>query len=344
MKKITYAIITALILSLCLGITSFAADKPVATFSEDFREMYFNDFTYYQRDITGFSTNYEVDYELNYTEVYEYDAETGEDVLVSVGNEYYDKDNPFFADYKLSKSQEKIVDTVEILGDKIIVNITVHYKDSTTFSVDLIHEDYLDEYDALKSGKSNNFTIEYDWPDDNIVLVSKEILTENAAEKINVRSSESIYDFQSIYCNSEDGMLIYAPGIMMTFDDKYYYLDYAENKFADEETFWMELDYDSEFIFHEITDETVVQNIKLAEEAYYADDYGYLYNDELANDVSYFFLIIIFGVIPGIIFVITLVFAFIKKKTYRKLLFTASFLTLAEIIVFIFFMVVSNYK
>lgn len=344
MKKIRYIIITTFILSLCLAFTSFAAEKPTVTFSEDFKTMYFDDYTYYQRDLNGFESAIDIEYICYPEEHYEYDAEIGQDVLVSVENNYIDEGNPVYAEYKLSATQEKTVKSIDIAGDDIIVYITVYYKDGTSLTVDLLREDYIDDYEALKEGKSDNYLIEYGWPEDNYVKVTKDNLIENEATEIKL--DYYLYDFQYIYITSEDEVLTYTPGYMYTIENEYYYLDFEENDIhgVDYEFFYSVEESGITVKLHKITDEKVLENIKIAEEKYYDDDLGFIYDDELASNISYVFLIIIFGVIPGIIFVVTFVFAIIKKKTYRRLLFTASFFTLAEIIVFIIFMIIANYK
>ncbi len=346
MKKITYVLITALILSLCLGITSFAmptensSSTNTVKFSEDFRTMYYKDYEFHQKNVIGFHTYVLVDYE-DYEdyEIAEFyaDSVTIEENWVSIA------DGTHYTNYELSDSQKNTVDYVEIFGDDIIVNVTVYYKDGTSLMLDLLRDEYMDDYEALKSGKYDNYQIEYDWPEDNTVNVTKEILTQNPAETINI-DDYNIYDYQNIYLHNQDGTLSFTPGYLVTLDESNYYLDLNENNIKDEEAFYEVFGLRSKFTLHKITDDAVLEDIRLAEEAYYEDDYGYLYNDKLANTISFFFLIVIFGIIPGIIFVISLVFAIIKKKTYRKLLFATSFFTLAEIIVFIIFMVITNFK
>ncbi len=338
MKKFTYIIITALILSLTMGIASFAAEKPVITFTEDFKTMYFNDYEYYQMDLTGFESNVSFTYDEYYSEIYEYDPELGQDVLVSVENEYYNEENPAFANYKLSEAQKKTVSTIDIYGDEIIALVDVHFKDGGKYSLTLLREDYVDDYNSLKSNESNQYKIEYSWPEDNYVNATKNQLLTGKTKEID--PLEYLYDYEYVYINSEDGMLTYTPGLLWILDDTYYYVSYEENKITNEDDLFMM----DKVILHEITDETVVEALKVAEDKYYADDYGYLYDDDLAHEISYVVLVTIFGVIPGFICLITFVFAFIKKKTYRKLLFATSAFLLLEIIVFAIFMVTTNFK
>ncbi len=354
MKKFIYVVITVLILSIGLNVTSFATatavvDKiegavppkrenaPVITFSDDFKTLYYNGFTYYQKDLSLFESYIGTDFETdaNYYEDY--------DDVISTD----DYDLIYYADYELTEKQEKTVKFVDVSGDDIIVYITVYYKDGTSLSLDLLREDYLDDYDNLLSEKYTNYEVDFEYPGGNIVKVDREILFENEKEAVNNKEFYNDYMIEYVYIHSDDGALSYQPGLVVIFGDEYYYFSYEENNLYPDyydysffDLYWSE----SDIYVHKITNEQVVAELQDAEQAYYEDDLGYLENDELANSVSYFFLILIFGVVPGIAFIVSLIFAIIKKKTYRKLLFTVCGFTLAEIITFIIFMVLISTK
>lgn len=344
MKKFVNVIITVLILSFALGITSFATatpiqqnvDVPVITFSDDFRTLYYNGYTYYQKDLTLFESYIGIDYEIDgdYYEAY--------DSVISTDD--YDIIN--YADYKLTEKQEETVKSVDVSGDDIIVYLTVYYKDGTSLYLDLLREDYLDDYDNLLSEKYANYEVDFEYPDGNIVKVDRKVLFENEKQAVNSEEFYADYMTQFVYLHSDDGALSYQPGLVVKLGDDFYYFSYEENNmYPDYEYSFFDLYWSETDVYvHKITNEQVVTELQDAEQAYYEDDFGVFENEELANSISYFFLILIFGVIPGIVFVVSLVFAIIKKKTYRKLLFTVCGFTLAEIITFIIFMIVASIK
>lgn len=344
MKKFIYVIITVLILSISLSVTSFAAGTEkntesfyFATFSDDFRTMYYKGYEYHQKNLKHFDTYIAKDISIDSYEFDEAQASVFADSILSdtkyIGN----------VSYELSDSQKETVESVMIDGTDIIVYLTVNYKDGTAYSLDLLREDYTDDYNALSTGANDDYEIDFEWPEGNTVNTNKSKLTQNKSESISINQFDN-FEYYLVYLHSEDRYLSYTAGVVLSDDDKYYFIDNAENNasaYVDiYEFMWMS----SEKVVHEITDEELLAEIKAAEEEYYADEYGYLENDKLANTISYFFLVLLFGVIPGIAFIVSLIFAIIKKKTYRKLLFAVSFFTLAEIIVFIIFMIVANYK
>ncbi len=353
MKKFICLIVTVLILSLGLSVTSFATgtvvvDKvqdvtpalrenaPVITFSDDFKTLYYNNHTYHQKNLASFQSYIGADWDVD-----PYYYEDYDDVISTD-----DYDIISFADYSLTEEQEKRVKSVNVSGDDIIVNLIVYYKDGTILSLDLLREDYLDEYDKLATEKFSKYEIDFEYPSENVVNVDRKYLFENEKELI---ETKDYFDYmcQNVYVHTDDGALSYQPGLLFILDDDYYYLSYEENNILPDYQYsyyglFLE-DYTTLYV-HKITNEDLISQLKSAEQAYYEDDFGYLENDELANSVSYFFLILLFGVVPGVAFVVSLVFAIIKKKTYRKLLFTVCGFTLAEIITFIIFMVLISTK
>lgn len=352
MKKTICIVITVIILLFSISVTSFASgfgttnvvdkimpvpekDKnaPVITFSEDFKTLYYKEYAYYQKDLSLFEASlpYE-DYELEYYEDYDDVISTDDYALIP------------YADYRLTETQEKTVKSIDVSGDEIIVSLIVYYKDGTTLSLELLREDYLDDYEKLVSEQLTNYEVDFEYPEGNVVKIDRKQLYENEVERIKCKDYYNDYLTQLTYLRSEDGVLLYKPGIVIKLGDDFYYFSYEENNMYPEydygffDLYWCEED----ILVHKITDEETVALLKEAEQAYYEDDFGYLENDELSNSISYFFLVVLFGVVPGIAFVVSLVFAIIKKKTYRKLLFAVCGFTLAEIIAFIGFLIVTS--
>lgn len=341
MKKFIYVIITVLILSLCLGVTSFATgttdvaddsagSPPVMTFSEDFQIMYYDGYEYYQKDLRMVETGYSDAYD------------TGDFYI----DDFYGLSN---ADYELTNTQKELVDNIYIdmftTFSDIATTVEITYKNGTCLTISYLREDYVDDYEKFLNGDFSEIEINFLWPERNVIKTNKNLLMTSKTKEI---STEDFWynsmDF-AVYVATDDGALSYEIGQIVEITGTYYYLDYNENNVTIHTDFMEEKDTQNDtVILREITDEALIAEIDTAMEAFYSDDYGYLYNDELANAISYFFLILLFGVVPGIVFLVTFIFAFIKKGKYRKLLFTASFFTLAEIITFIAFMIVASIK
>ena len=350
MKKFIHVIVTVLILSLCLGVTSLAtgttdvADdsattRPVMTFSEDFQIMYYDGYEYHQKDLRLFETGYSDEYENSDFYIDDFDG------FVSVVD-YYDFSN---ADYELTNTQKESVESIQVdmfyTFSDISVTLEITYKNGTYLTVSYLREDYVDDYEKFLNGDFSEIEINFLWPVENVIKTNKNLLmTGNTKEVSNEDFWYNSMDF-AVYVATDDGALSYEIGQIVEITGTYYYLDYNENNLKIGTDYWYDKGLVSgTVILREITDEALIAEIDVAMEAYYQDDFGYFYNDELANAVSYFFLILLFGVVPGIVFLVTFIFAFIKKGKYRKLLFTASFFTLAEIITFIAFMIVASIK
>lgn len=347
MKKFIYVIVTVLILSFCLGVTSFATSEtdeveinqiPSATFSEDFRTMYFNDHEYYQKNLIFFDSYVATDYDVT-----DYYVDDFDDIMSTM-----DFAIPTNADYVLSDTQKELVYNISLYGTDVLFTADISYNDGTMLSISYLRDDYIDEYDKFIAGGFADLEIDFEWPEGNVVKTTKQELLANEQLTLTDYDYWMDFDYYYIYAHSDDGVLTYNPGLMLKVSEKYYYFDFAENK-SHNMDFFMEHVYSDDgqlkgILVHEITDEALLSGIEAAETAYYEDDFGYLYNDELAIKVSYFFLILLFGVVPAVIFIVALVFAIIKKGKYRKLLFTTAGFTLAEIITFIIFMIVVSAK
>ncbi|MBE6802205.1 MAG: hypothetical protein E7530_04925 [Ruminococcaceae bacterium] len=346
MKKLISIFISVLIAAIGLSVTSIATSvstlvpnpgpenvkQPVVTFSDDFKTVYYDDYEYVQKDLSMFISNVDSDYEIGYYEDYDGVVST-DDIML-----------PQWAEYELSETQKETVHSVEIYGDDIILNVSINYRDGTYYSYDVLRTDYLDDYDKLLTTKGDVYTLHFDYPENNEVDIDCDILFENEPKHITPSAFTSYDEYYEIYVSSDDGKLSFNPGMIIICGDEYYYLDYEESG-ASLYLDFLEFYYSEEgFDAYPITDEATVAAIKEGQQLYYEDDYGYLQNDELADSISYFFLIMLFGVVPGCVCVVSFVYAIIKKKTYRKLLFGASAFCLAEIVAFIIFLIVANIK
>ncbi len=321
MKKYISIFTLIIVFSLILCIPCFASDK-VVTFSDDFQKLYYDGHTY-SRVNTSF-----IDY--SYGDYGEYYV-TKFSGIISEGENFDKVVNSI--DISLTEKQKENITHlyVNTSYEYSLMYTEIYYKDGSTLWVNFIRDDCIDEYNRLISGKTNEFTIDFIWPDGNHVTGNREDFL--SGKKTIVDFSD--LDTHEVYGKSTTGDFNVKTGFIFTKEDKYYFFSYIENNVYSSDELYTNDIY--EIPVYEITNPELIKNIKEGEQAYFDDDFGYLYNDELADAVSRIIFTLILAIIPGIILVTTLIMAIkAKKPLYRKLLLTTSGLSLAEIAVFIF--------
>lgn len=282
MKKLIPLIITTLLLFSCLGLTAFAESSSV-TISDDYQQLTLDGNTY-----SRFNTS-----------------------MVEVN--YFSIDMPV----SLSTAQQELIDEVifQINEDTTFIYAEIHFKDGAVLSVEFIRDDYLATYDEISSNQNAEYIIDFEWPEGNTVTT----------EKTNLFGDSVVLDYGDLeWCDyfpvlmeNNDGALSAHKGSLLIIDEKCYYVNYEE---IDVDS-WYEFDpygYD-ELPAYEVTNTDLLASIQEAEETYYADDFGFLYNDDLTETISAVFLILVFIVIPFAIFVVFLILAIRSKTVYKKM-------------------------
>jgi len=330
MKKYIALIITVVILSLSLFVPAFASQKRVITLSDDYKYMYYSGNTYTRVDASM----------LHFTDRISTVAETYD---VTTEDEYngdaLSLTDPFdYASYyttKLTDEQQKEVKSVEIFNtnhDETLFFITIYFYDGSELSIDFIREDYVDEYNDLINGKSDNYTIDFRWPEGNAIQIDKEKLSIGNKVKFDVYNLSR--DF-SVYANSSTDSFQAEIGSILSYEDTYYYFSYTGTDIAGIYDLW-DLEVDKIEVI-ELVDEELINQLKAGEEKYLDDEFGYLFDDELTEAVAKIFFIFVFALIPVAIFVVTLILALKSKKgIYKKLLLTTSTLSLVSLATFIY--------
>lgn len=332
MKKYSVLFISVIILSLSLCIPSFASNKRVITLSDDYKYMYYNGETYTRADTSMLSFTERDLYE---TEKYENEIEYNEensDILYS-----YTAPVNYEAYYttRLTDEQHKEIKMVEITNvshDETLFFVSVYFKDGSELYIDFIRGDLIDEYNKLITGNADEYYIDFSWPDGNIISVKKDELFSGKETKINTWDSE--YDYL-VYANSATESFDAEIGIILKIEDDYYLYSFIDSEIKSSLYFW-ELG-DDEVKVIKLDNESIIEKIKLGEERRQEDEFGYLYNDELTETVSKIFFILVFAIAPAVICVACFILALKSKKSlYKKLLFTTSGISVAEIIIFIY--------
>lgn len=298
MKKFRYLIVAALLLFSCLGLTAFAADSSV-TISDDYQKLYMNGNSYSRFNVSRVETYY--------------------DLVV---------DTPV----ELSATQQELIASVELQtnAQENVVHADIYFNDGAVLSVGFLQDDYLEAYNEFISSEDGIYVIDFEWPAGNTVDATTADLLGN--ETTLDRTVLEWCSHYPVIIRSADGSLELYKGALIVFEDKYYYSDFDEIGVTD----WYDFNpYSYDYLAaHEITNASLLADIQEAENEFYADDLGFLYNDDLTEVISTIFLVFVFAVIPLAILIVFLILAIRSKTIYRKLFSGICIFSGAELIVF----------
>ena len=298
MKKFKYLWITMILLLSCLGMNVFAKDSAV-TFSEDLQKLYVDGSTYSRYD----TSMLEID---SYIDLYE--------------------------EVVLSETQQETIKKVSLESNdyKNIIFATFSFYDGSELSVEFLKDEYITVLEDILSGTVKNYSVDFEWPEGNIVKTDGDAFLGSATT---LTSDELSYcDYFKVVTERDDARLRVMKGSVISVNDKVYYVDFAAHGIENFDEFDP---YNlKELNVYEITDKSFLSELKAAEETYYGDDLGFFLDDDFSEKISVVFLIVAFAVIPLIIFLIFLFLAFRSKTVYRKLFGIISILSGAELVVF----------
>lgn len=326
MKKYFALIITVIILSLSLCVTTFATQKKTIKLSDDYKEMYFGGNTYTRVDASMLRYVDEAEAIVDY---YTDDKYYDDALTVTAG------EDPYYTTI-LTEEQHKEVKMVEILStnhNETIFLIRIDFYDGAELFIDFIREDMIDEYNKVRNGDTDEYYIDFRYPEKNTVSLKKEIFFAGDRTKIDFWEYE--YEF-NVYADSPSGSFDVEIGILFKIGTDYYFCSYIESGTSSWDE-WYEYSSDNKVDAIKITDEEALESIKIAEEMYLEDEFGYLFNDELTETVAKIFFTLIFAILPLAIAVTSLILAIKSKKgLYKKLLLVTSGLSLASVATFIY--------
>ena len=336
MKKILSLIIAFVLIFSCLAITVFAEDiaieesyeyipsedvdifankEPKATFSEDYKKLYIDGEPFSRIDSSMLISD--IDYMLLVDDVYNQEYDTGNDIYV-----------------ELTEAQKEEVNIIEFEcnGQRNIYRVSITYKDGSQFISTFLKDKYLEEYNQLLNGEASEYEIEFLFPEGNIVKAEKNQLFGEAVT-LKRKELEDFNDLFDVTVRNADGSIVLGVGLMIRIGDDYYYADYEELGIK------MHIGWDGmsgiagKTIYH-ITDEALLIDIKAAQESYFEDDFGILYDEDATDGISKVFFTVIFLVIPLALLVIFLIKAIRGKGIYRKMYITIAVLCAIIIVVF----------
>lgn len=307
MKKIISILIAVLLLSSCFSVSAFATTV----------------------DEWGFPVDPVIEFSDDYTDIY-FDGYTFERVDASMLNIYF---LGLYWEVVLTDAQSALIKSVEVKinSEDTVMFATINFNDGMTMSSAYLREDYIDDYNRIVSNQCEEYIIDFSYPADNTVIAQKKDLF---GEIVSFNKSKlGLCDAYVVEATVKEAGLTVVKGFLLIYDEEYYYVDCYETGLPAYTTF----DYHkfTELSVHRITNPELFADINFAEEEYYEDDYGYIYDDSFTETISAVLIIFVFVIVPLAILVIFLIKAIRGKGTYKKMYFVISALCLAEIIVFI---------
>lgn len=296
MKKIISLIISLLLISSYLFMNVSAAEK--ISFSDDLKELYYGDRTYYRFDISLFA-----DFET--LDLKDYDFAWDED-NGKLKREYFVADN-----------------------EKIVIHSVLDYSDGSSFTAGFLREDYYEIYYNLSNKDFGECEIDFQWPEGNIVKTKRDLLSSGAEATLNTLEIDEWYN---VNVSLKDSELKIEKGIFIVQGDDYYYLDYEKHNVT--ESIYDYLESNSKVKVYRIDDRELSLSIEEGLEEYYADDLGFLYDDNFTKTVSNILTIFLFVIIPVIILGVFVILAIRSKTYYKKFFRTVYCLAAAELVIF----------
>ncbi len=335
MKKILSLMFAFLFIFSCFAVTTFAEDfaidddfnifeakQPTITFSEDYQKLYVDGEPFSRFNASTLTADF------GYTVLVEYEY----------NSQYYTGNSAYV---KLTDRQkENIADIlIERNQYKNMYRIEIYFNDGSSLTVYFLQDTCFDEYNKIISGNVNEYIVDFSYPEDNTVIAQKTDLFGETV-KLNRNDLADLYETYSVFVQSSDGSMVAYVGAVFNIGENFYYIDYKETGVDSEFLYDAPQGMLAELSVHRITDEALLEKLNSAQESYYSDDYGILYDDDATESISTVFLIFIFAVVPAVILVISLVKAIRGKGIYKKIYGTVSALCIAELIVFVIIAVI----
>ena len=302
MKKIIALIITVLLLASCLALPVLAKSDDILrpnvkiSFSDDYKTLYYGNVKYVVFDNTH-----------------------------SAQEVYNEMNNKF----SLTEEQSLEISRISLLScdEGIFIDATIKYKDGITMELNYIREDYREVYNTLLASIVANCEIDFIYPADNVVKTHRINLK---GEKVSFEDHyyDASYEVTAV---SDDGKISASVGVILVSGDNYCYIDYLE---IGSSYYEFDMDDYNRVEAYLITDPDTIAAIEQAQENYYSDGLGFFDDDTFTKLVADVFLVIVFAVIPFALFILFLILGCRAKALYKKLYFTISIFSIAEVVIF----------
>lgn len=335
MKRILTALISVLLLISACSVGTFAAEE---------------DWVEYEEVVVSLDDSYE------YEEIEENHPTLSESVTVKFsadyrtiyfGKEKYSVFNDKFINdvdyYDLYNNIEYAsggteIDNTDLDADRTgsIIYATIYYKDGTQFTAAYLKDKYRKEVENASNNRVSKYIIDFYWPEENRIIAEPQALfgSETNLYSWNVEAAVT-FDVTTEISNK----IIIDKGCLLIIDDEFYYIDYNEANLTYEDIA-NAYDEDRAYPARKITDEELIKKLSAAEDKYYTEDGGFLYDDDFTMSLGEVVIIFVFIVIPAAIFIAGIIFLIKSSKKYKKFFIFISAISLTEIILyFIIYMI-----
>ena len=234
--------------------------------------------------------------------------------------------------FDLTDTQKETVERIYTQTNEKGNIITAEYtfKNGSVLNAYYLHEDFLEEYNTVKSDDWNLCEIDFIYPENNTLSISKDKLF---GESYNLFTAEvDIDNWFDVDAVSSDKSFGVTKGILIDTDEEYYYLDFntAGITYSD-----FDIENYDHLPVYKITDPQFKEQIDKAIDEFYDYDYGFLTDDKTTQKISDIVLVIIFLILPFAVFVLFFVLALRSKTKYRKFFRTIYILALILTLVFV---------
>ena len=232
----------------------------------------------------------------------------------------------------LTDSQKETVEKIytEINDEGNIIRAEYTFKSGSILSTYYLHEDFLEEYNTVKTDDWDLCVIDFIYPENNTLSISKDKLF---GESYNLFTAEvDIDNWFDVDAVSDDKSFGVTKGILIDTDEEYYYLDFntAGITYSD-----FDIENYDHLPVYKITDPQFKEQIDKAIDEFYDYDYGFLTDDKTTQKISDIVLVSIFLILPFAAFVLFFVLALRSKTKYKKFFRTIYILSLILTLVFI---------
>ena len=337
MKKILSLIIAFILIFSCFAVTVCASDvgfsivedkdygypdayfdtQPVITFSEGFQKLYVDDKPFSRVDTSMLSTDFS------------YNVNISKNLTPWIKNKAY-------IDFDALPAENMKDLSIQTNEAQNMYLVEIQFNDGSSLIVTFLQDSYLEEYNKIISGDAYHYSINFFYPEENTVMTNKEALF-GESSTLTKDMLYDVYDFFYVDMSNKDMSISKTSGVVFVVNESYFYLDYKEANIQDADLLFVHnyMNDDEEIPIHKISDAILISDITFALEIYYEDDFGLFYDQKTSHIIAAIFLILLFVVIPAIVFVIFLIKAIRSKGIYKKLYITVAVLCIAEIISFI---------
>ncbi len=324
MKKTLALFIAVLLIVSCFSfaVSAETTIRPKCNICASFESGCGCDYTFIESEkaVITFEDNYTI------MKCGSYDYSRFNDANIYFDNEYAVRNN-----IVLTKEQSYEISAIYLSSTESgsIVWAEFEFLDGSTTTATFKNQDVWSEKEALDADNVTEYTIDFEYPIDNVLEVKKSEIKENVST---LEFCPDDYTYFYVKAYSSDKSFYIEKGVLVTYRGDYYFLDYQENGII---TSFTSLN-NREYMVHKITNEKLIEKIDEHTDEFYGGDFGFLFDDSFTETVSNVFLIMVFFVLPLLAFITFLILTIrAKKKIYKRAFAVIDILTALEMIIFV---------